>query len=124
MHIALGDLEKAKVANDIFGLTLDLGHAFLTEKQSVADCIEKFAPEINNIHIEDMQKGRHEHLFFGQGDIDFEKIFKALKTSGYQGQVNVELSRHSHNAVETARKAKAFLSRIYSVKTEYGNKKK
>ena len=40
--------------------------------------------------------------------MDFADIFRALKEVGYEGGVYVELSRHSHNAVETARQALAF----------------
>ena len=103
---------KAGVNSDNFGLTLDVGHAFLTEDTTVGECIRTFKHEIKNIHIEDMQKGIHQHLFFGQGEMDFADIFKALKEIGYQGLMNVELSRHSHNAVEVAKKAFDFLKNL------------
>ena len=56
-----------------------------------------------------MRHGVHEHLMFGDGEIDFGPVLKALNDIGYAYEVNVELSRHSHDAVETARKAIAFL---------------
>jgi sugar phosphate isomerase/epimerase len=62
-----------------------------------------------NVHVEDMRRGVHDHLMFGEGEIDFRKVMGALKEIGYGGGVHVELSRHSHNAVETARKSLAFL---------------
>ena len=71
-----------------------------------------FRHDIRNIHIEDMKKGKHEHLFFGEGDMNFPEIFYALKETGYDGPINVELSRHSHNAVEVAKKARDFLLKI------------
>ena len=100
---------EENVRNVSFGLTLDLGHAFITEDITVGNCIQKFAQDIKNIHIEDMKKNVHEHLFFGQGDMDFNEIFSALKKIDYNGPVNVELSRHSHNAVEVAKAANDFL---------------
>ncbi|UCH22662.1 MAG: sugar phosphate isomerase/epimerase [Deltaproteobacteria bacterium] len=103
---------RKRVNSDIFGLTLDVGHAFLTEEITVGECIRKFSHDIKNIHIEDMQKRIHQHLFFGQGEIDFMDIFKALKEIGYQGLINVELSRHSHNAVEVADQAIVFLRKF------------
>ena len=103
---------KENVGNDIFGLTLDLGHAFLTEKPTVGESIRRFIHDIRNIHIEDMKKGKHEHLFFGEGDMNFQEIFHALKETGYDGPINVELSRHSHNAVEAAKRARDFLLKI------------
>jgi sugar phosphate isomerase/epimerase len=102
---------KKKVASDQLGLTLDIGHAYLTDNLSLPDCIQKFTGEIKNIHIEDMRKPIHNHLFFGDGNIDFFPIFRALKQSGYNGPITVELSRHSHAAVETAEKAMAFIQK-------------
>lgn len=103
---------KKDVGNDIFGLTLDLGHAFLAEDVTVGESIQMFRYDIKNIHIEDMKKGKHEHLFFGEGDMNFQEIFHALKETGYDGPINVELSRHSRNAVEVAKRARDFLLKI------------
>jgi sugar phosphate isomerase/epimerase len=51
-------------------------------------------------------------LPFGEGEINFQPVFQALKEVGYAGGIHVELSRHSHDAVETARKAIAFLKSV------------
>ena len=58
---------KKKVDHELFGLTFDVGHAFLTEKISVAECIRQVRNDIKNIHIEDMKKQAHQHLFFWGG---------------------------------------------------------
>jgi sugar phosphate isomerase/epimerase len=110
----LSQYQKLKESVDVdqFGLTLDVGHAFLTEDMPVGDCIRKFKHEIRNIHIEDMQKGIHQHLFFGQGEIDFPDIFNALNEIGFSGLINVELSRHSHNAVVVVKQAFDFLRKF------------
>jgi len=105
------DKLKEKTNHEYFKLTLDLGHALITEK-SVSKAIWDYKNDIVNIHLEDMKKDKHDHLFFGEGEMDFQKIFNDLKDIKYSGQVNIELSRHSHNAVETAIKAKNFLRGI------------
>ncbi len=64
-----------------------------------------------NIHIEDMRVGVHDHLMFGEGEVDFADVFAGLRAASYADGVYVELSRHSHDAVSTARKARAFLTR-------------
>ena len=46
---------------------------------------------------------------FGEGEIDFTEVLAGLREVGYAGGVHVELSRHSHNAVETAARAQRFL---------------
>jgi sugar phosphate isomerase/epimerase len=39
-------------------------------------------------------------------------VLGALAEAGYAGGLHVELSRHSHDAVETARRALAFLRAV------------
>ena len=41
--------------------------------------------------------------------MEFRPILHALQDVGYAGGVHVELSRHSHDAVNAARRALAFL---------------
>jgi L-ribulose-5-phosphate 3-epimerase len=103
---------KQKADHEQFCLTLDIGHAFLTEKAPAGDCIRKFKDDIRNIHIEDMKKQAHQHLFFGEGEIDFADIFMALKDIGYKGLLNVELSRHSHDAVNVAKQSYEYLRKV------------
>jgi len=104
-------LLKERVNHDFFRLTLDLGHAFITEN-SIFHSIQVYKDDIVNIHLEDMKKAKHDHLFFGEGDMAFENIFHTLHNIKYNGQVNIELSRHSHNAVKTAEDAFRFINRI------------
>lgn len=103
---------KQRLDHNLWGLTLDMGHAFLTEDAGPAACIRQFKDDIKNIHAEDMKKGAHEHLQFGDGDIDFYEIFEALKEIDYVGPINVELSCHSRNAVNAAGQAYDFLSKF------------
>jgi sugar phosphate isomerase/epimerase len=60
-----------------------------------------------------MRPGVHDHLMFGEGAVDFADVFVGLRAADYTGGVYVELSRHSHDAVNTARKAKAFLDGFF-----------
>ena len=41
--------------------------------------------------------------------MDFPPIFRALREVAYPGAVHVELSRHSHMAVEAVRASASFL---------------
>jgi sugar phosphate isomerase/epimerase len=91
-------------------LTLDVGHLHCLGETPIADQIRKFSPQLVNVHIEDMKAGVHDHLMFGEGEIDFPPILCALSDVGYAGGIHVGLSRHSHMAPEAARKAFEFLS--------------
>ena len=92
-----------------FGLTLDVGHLQCQGELPIEDHLRTWRNWIWNVHIEDMRRGVHEHLMFGEGEIDFPPLLACLQEIGYTGGVHVELSRHSHDAVETARRAIAFL---------------
>ncbi|MGW7411312.1 sugar phosphate isomerase/epimerase family protein [Streptomyces sp. NPDC054863] len=99
---ALGDPQH-------LGLTLDIGHCQCLEAVSPADCVREAAPWLRHVQIEDMRRGVHEHLPFGEGEIDFPPVLAALEAAGYQGLTVVELPRHSHAGPELARGSREFL---------------
>jgi len=94
------------------GLTLDLGHVHCLESDSIPDVISEWRDRIWNVHIEDMRKGVHEHLMFGDGEIDFPPVLQALEGIHYTSGVHVELSRHAHMAPQIARESLAFLTSL------------
>jgi len=103
------DQLQQRIDAENFQLTLDIGHLHCQGETPIADYIRRYAARIVNIHLEDMNAGVHQHLPFGEGEIDFPPIFQALKEIEYQGCINVELSRHSHDGPNMARKAYEFL---------------
>lgn len=90
-------------------LTLDVGHLWCQGELPIADYIARWGQRIVNVHIEDMRAGTHEHLMFGEGEMQFPPILSALAKAGYRGGLHVELSRHSHEGPTAARKAYEFL---------------
>jgi sugar phosphate isomerase/epimerase len=100
-----------RVRHPLFGLTLDVGHLHCLN-EPVGPTIRQWKDVLWNVHIEDMRRGVHEHLMFGEGEIDFREVLGSLHDINYQGGVYLELSRHSHDAFETARKALAFLRAV------------
>lgn len=90
-------------------LTLDVGHLHCADETPLSERIIQWGHRIVNVHIEDMRKGIHEHLMFGEGEMDFPPIIRALAEAGYRGGLHVELSRHSHEGVSAARRAYEFL---------------
>jgi L-ribulose-5-phosphate 3-epimerase len=93
-------------------LTLDVGHAHCLEEDPPAAIVARYATLLRNVHLDDHRRGIHEHLFFGEGGIDFAPVMAALRGAAVPRDLpaTVELSRHSHDAVATARRAFAFLS--------------
>lgn len=103
-----GELQAA-IRSTRLGLTVDLGHLFCQLEEPIPTKLKAWKPFIWNIHLEDMRRGIHEHLAFGDGEMDFPLLLKALQQIGYTGGVHIELSRHSHDAVRVAGESRAFL---------------
>jgi sugar phosphate isomerase/epimerase len=99
----------ARVDHPAFGLTLDIGHVYCQCEDPVGPHVRRWRERLWNVHIEDMRRGAHDHLMFGDGEINFTEALSSLREINYGGGVHVELSRHSHDAVETARQAISFL---------------
>lgn len=107
-----------RVAHPSFGLTIDIGHLHCLGETPTVPHLRRWRDWLWNVHIEDMRRGVHDHLMFGEGEIDFAEVLGALTEIGYGGGVHVELSRHSHDAVETARRALAFLQ-THAVRADF-----
>ena len=108
MHVTtMGDFDRihARVPHPAFRLTLDVGHAHLTEADGAAATVRRYAPQIANIQLEGMQRPRHDHLLPWEGDLDLPDVLRAIVDAGYAGPATYELSRHSHDAVSVARRA-------------------
>jgi hypothetical protein len=58
-----------------------------------------------NVQLDDMVRGVHEHLEFGQGSLDLCGTLAALDEIDYRGCACVELPRHSHAAPDAAARA-------------------
>jgi L-ribulose-5-phosphate 3-epimerase len=108
----LDELTAARVDTSHLRLTIDIGHLHCQGEVPIADYLREWKHHLANVHIEDMCSGVHEHLMFGEGEIDFPPVIAALQEIDYSGPVNVELSRHAHVGPEAARQAYDFLASI------------
>lgn len=102
-------LDTARVDHSSVGLTVDVGHLHCMGEVPIANVLRNWSDRLRNLHIEDMRAGVHEHLMFGEGQIDFPPIFDMLRRVNYKGPVLVELSRHSPTGPDAARQAMEFL---------------
>jgi sugar phosphate isomerase/epimerase len=73
------------------GLNFDVGHAYCVGEDLPA-AIAKLATHIRHYHVEDIAATRvHHHLVPGTGAIDFAEVVAAIRRTGYDGWLTVEL---------------------------------
>ncbi|GAA1469724.1 sugar phosphate isomerase/epimerase [Nocardiopsis exhalans] len=95
----LGGPERLRV-------TLDVGHGVCNEPEGPEGAVARAGSLIANVQLDDMRPHVHEHLEFGEGDIDLAGVLGALDRVGYTGLASVELPRHGHAAPLVAERAK------------------
>src|SRR5205814_1715350 len=76
-----------RVARRCFGLTLDVGHLHCQGEVPIAGHVRAWRDWLWNVHLEDMRRGTHDHLMFGEGEMDFVEVLGALDEVEYAGGV-------------------------------------
>ncbi len=84
------------------GLTIDTAHMWMAGQDDVGAVLEQFAPVLDNVHLKDcrddapgetLPSGARRATTFmplGQGEVDFEPVFRALSATGYSGWLCVD----------------------------------
>jgi sugar phosphate isomerase/epimerase len=86
-------------------LTLDVGHACIGGKgvRRNLDFIDRFPNRLAHIHVSDNFGLDDNHLPIGAGTIDFPPIVKALKRTGYDGTVTLEIFSRDRDYLRISR---------------------
>ncbi len=90
-------------------LALDTGHCLVTQDIAPDAAVRIYADRLGTVAVEDMRRGDHTHLPFGQGDMDIPAILAALESIGFDKLVCVELSRESPRAHQAIPESIAYL---------------
>lgn len=73
------------------GLNFDVGHAYCMA-EDIVEQVHRLAAHTRHYHFEDIAATRvHHHLIPGLGAIDFPPIVEAIRRTGYDGWITVEL---------------------------------
>jgi len=110
----VADFQKLRAEFPRLQLALDTGHCLASDECEPETAIYAMREEIGTVAIEDMRRGVHEHLFFGEGEMNIPKVLCALKAIEFEKLVCVELSRHSHRADKIVPAAIEFLRKAES----------
>ncbi|APW63806.1 sugar phosphate isomerase/epimerase family protein [Paludisphaera borealis] len=94
-----------RVNSPALGLNFDVGHAYCMS-EDLPKAIAALAPYTRHYHLEDIAATRvHHHLPPGDGAIDFAEVIAAIRKTGYDGWLTVELYPSQENPDEAARQA-------------------
>ena len=77
---------------------VDLGHAFLQDPNPLA-AITSLGDRIAHVHIENMNTGVHDHQLPYEGDMDLAAYVEALRGTGFDGLMALDLYRHPYEEV-------------------------
>ena len=103
-----GDLLPAGEFPELFAetearMTLDTGHARMNGLSSgeMGDLLATHGDRITHIHLNDTRKPADEHLPFGSGTIDFERVLAPL-SQGWAGTLSLEVFTRDWDYIETS----------------------
>ncbi len=94
----VADFKRLSVEFPTLKIALDTGHCVASDECEPENAVLEMREKIGTVAIEDMRRGVHEHLFFGEGEMNIASILNALHSIKYGKLLCVELSRHSHRA--------------------------
>ena len=107
----VGDYERLAALHPSLRLALDTGHCLVTQDIEPDEAVRRFAGRLGTIAIEDMRRGNHTHLPFGEGDMDVPAVLLALSDISWNRLTCVELSRESPRAHQAIPEAIDYLRR-------------
>lgn len=88
----------ATIPSPNLAANLDLGHAFLLDPDPI-ESIHQLGEKIVHVHIEGMDASTHNHLLPQEGDMDLLAFLSALKATGFDGGMALDLYKFEYEAV-------------------------
>ncbi|MGC0238269.1 sugar phosphate isomerase/epimerase family protein [Arthrobacter sp. SD76] len=79
-----------------------------------AAVIRKYPDRIRHVHLKDFQQAPFTFLPLGQGELDFPDIIAAIRESGYDSWLMVELDNYDGDPREAAAISKKYLEELLS----------
>lgn len=98
-----------RIDSSKIGLNFDIGHAYCVDEDP-QDWVAAMAKHTVHYHLEDIAATRvHQHLIPGHGAIDFAATINAIRETGYDGWLTVELYPYGDDPDGAAREAMSYL---------------
>jgi len=101
-----------RIDSPYLGLNFDIGHAFCVGDDP-QDWVAPMANHTRHYHVEDIAADRvHHHLVPGTGAIDFAATLRAIRATGYDGWLTMELYPFVDDPDAAGRAAKTHLETV------------
>lgn len=107
LSLASADSVRAfaeEIGSPYLKVCLDTGHAWVTGEDP-AECVRRLGPLLACVHIHDNHGQRDEHLWPGEGGIDWNAFAESLKENGFAGVFSLETGVTGEYKSEVDRKA-------------------
>jgi len=87
------------------GVHLDVGHAFINGgMKEISKFINTFKDNVVHVHMHDNNGKEDEHIAIGKGNIDYGKVVRQLKKTGYDKAITLEVFHGGDKALVSSRK--------------------
>ncbi|MCR8463394.1 MAG: sugar phosphate isomerase/epimerase family protein [Candidatus Korarchaeota archaeon] len=87
--------------SDLFGFTLDVGHAIAYSNVPLETWISKLSSYIKELHVHETRPGSDEHLAVGSGLIDWGHVFSKLEENGISlNELYITIEPRDENALD------------------------
>jgi sugar phosphate isomerase/epimerase len=85
-------------------LALDIGHANIDcqDGRRVLNFISQFGARISHLHVSDNHGKKDDHFAIGEGNIRFAEVVDALKQSGYNDTVTLEVFSENRKKLKSS----------------------
>ena len=80
-----------------------------------AELIRRYPGRVRHVHLKDVRLDPVEFLPLGEGQVDFDNVMDALRESGYDGWLLVELDSYAGDPAHAAALSKTFLDDLLAV---------
>ena len=87
-----------EVGSSALKINADIGHFFLLDRDPIGT-IEILKDRIVHAHVENMQRGVHNHLVPYEGDMDLVTYFRKLREIGFDGMASFDAYQYDYEAV-------------------------
>ncbi len=86
-------------------LALDTGHANIgsPEGDRLQELIRQFGHRLGHLHFSDNRGYRDDHLPVGKGSVNFSRLLKGIKASGYNDTLTLEVFTDDHRLLIRSR---------------------